>query len=146
MKPPDRVIDGVWRALEPGGRFVGELGGDGNVAAIVRALHQGLEERDIDASALNPWYFPTTREYQTQLESRGFQIENILLIPRPTPLPTDIRGWLQTFANPFSEALPSLERDTFLDEVVDRLKSTLCDESGQWFADYVRLRFAARKP
>ena len=145
MKQPDRVIDGVWRALKPGGGFVGEFGGDGNVGAIVDALHRALADRNIDANSLHPWYFPTVEEYQTRLESRGFQVNKIALIPRPTPLPTDIRGWLQTFANPFLAVLPSGEREALLDEVVTRLEPTLQDESGQWIADYVRLRFAAEK-
>ena len=146
MKQPDRVIEGVWRALKPGGRFVGEFGGDGNVGAIVDALHHALADRGIDAKLLHPWYFPTVEEYRTRLELRGFQVNKIALIPRPTPLPTDIRGWLQTFANPFLVALPSTEREAFLEEVVTRLELTLQNESGQWAADYVRLRFAASKP
>ena len=40
-----------------------------------------------------------------------------MLIPRPTPLPTGMRGWLNTFADPFCAALPSEERGAFLDEV-----------------------------
>ena len=146
IKQPDCVIDGVWRALKPGGRFVGEFGGDGNVGAIVNALDRALANRGIDAKALHPWYFPTVEEYRTRLESKGFQVHKIALIPRPTPLPTDIRGWLQTFANPFLAVLPREERETFLDEVVALLEPTLRDESGQWAADYVRLRFAASKP
>jgi trans-aconitate methyltransferase len=34
MRDPDAVIDGVWRVLKPGGRFVGECGGAGNVATV----------------------------------------------------------------------------------------------------------------
>jgi trans-aconitate methyltransferase len=145
IKQPDRVIDGVWRALKPGGRFVGEFGGYGNVAAIATALHRSLERRSIDADAIDPWYFPTVEEYQSRLEARGFSVEQILLIPRPTPLPTDIRGWLATFANPFTTALPISERDSFLEEVIASLKPVLYNKSGQWFADYVRLRFSANK-
>src|SRR5262249_23564866 len=43
MKRPDVVIAGVWRALKPGGRFVGELGGHGCVAKIKRALIEALD-------------------------------------------------------------------------------------------------------
>ena len=35
MKKPDAVIAGVWRALKPGGRFVGEMGAAGNVGTVV---------------------------------------------------------------------------------------------------------------
>src|SRR5271170_390366 len=39
----DAVIAGVYRALKPGGRFVGEMGGHGCVAAITIALIAMLE-------------------------------------------------------------------------------------------------------
>ncbi|MBM3520657.1 MAG: class I SAM-dependent methyltransferase, partial [Alphaproteobacteria bacterium] len=38
MKAADKVAEGVSRALKPGGRFVAEFGGHGNVAAIVTAM------------------------------------------------------------------------------------------------------------
>jgi trans-aconitate methyltransferase len=146
MKQPDQVIDGVWQSLKPEGRFVGEFGGYGNVSTIEAALHTALKKRGIDPDTLNPWYFPTVEAYQARLEARGFSVNKIVLIPRPTPLPTDIRGWLSTFANPFMAAIEISKRDAFLQEVVASLKPALCDVSGQWFADYVRLRFSASKP
>lgn len=92
MKQPDAVIQGVGQALKPGGRFVGEFGGQGNVSAIETALHTVLKQRGIDAEPLNPWYFPTVEDYQSRLEANGFSVNDIKLIPRPTPLPTDLRG------------------------------------------------------
>ena len=146
MRPPDAVIAGVWRALRPGGRFVGEFGGHGCVATIKRALIDALGRRGIDGNALNPWYFPTAEDYSTRLAHRGFAVRYIALIPRPTPLPTEINGWLETFAQSFMAPLPDNDRAGFIDEVREALRSELCDGAGKWFADYVRLRFAAEKP
>lgn len=69
MRQPSAVIRGVWKALIPGGRFVGELGGRGNIQTIVTTLYQALEQRGIDPSSLDPWYFPTAEEYQRRLQS-----------------------------------------------------------------------------
>jgi trans-aconitate methyltransferase len=146
MKQPDQVIEGVWQSLKPGGRFVGEFGGYGNVSTIEAALHTALKKRGIDPDTINPWYFPTVEDYQSRLEARGFRVNEIVLIPRPTALPTDIRGWLSTFANPFTAAIATSKRDAFLEEVIASLEPALCDASGWWFADYVRLRFLASKP
>jgi trans-aconitate methyltransferase len=146
MKDPDAVIQGVWNSLKPGGRFTGEFGGAGNVATIVAALYEVLKQYGIEAQPLNPWYFPTVEAYQAKLEAQGFYVNDIQLISRPTPLPTDVRGWLMTFANPFSAAIAPADRDAFLDQVVELLKPTLCDETGKWTADYVRLRFSATRP
>jgi SAM-dependent methyltransferase len=144
---PDAPIAGVFRALKSGGRFVGELGGRANVAAITVALVATLERRGIrNAPAWIPWYFPTVEDYETRLRHPGFVPRSVQLFPRPTPLPTGMRGWLDTFANPFSAALPGEERESFLDEVTSLLKPVLCDATGRWTADYTRLRFAAIKP
>jgi trans-aconitate methyltransferase len=146
MKRADDVIAGVWRALRPGGRFVAECGGHGCVATIVRALEHALAERGVDARAVNPWYFPTEQDYAERLRGRGFSVRSIKLIPRPTALPGDVIGWLETFAESFTHAIAPGLRRAFLDEVKERLLPDLCDAEGRWTADYVRLRFAADKP
>ncbi len=146
MKRADDVIAGVWRALVPGGRFVAEFGGHGCVATIKRALIDALGRRGIDGNALNPWYFPTVEDYSARLSRRGFAVRYIALIPRPTPLPTAINGWLETFAQSFIAPLADNDRAGFIDEVCEAIRPDLCDGDGKWFADYVRLRFAADKP
>lgn len=143
MTDPDAVIAGVARALKPGGRFVGEFGGAGNVARIVSALEATLNRRGFDGHAANPWYFPTPEEYQAKLERHGFTVTSIALIPRPTPLPTDMAGWLQTFAQSFLNRVPETERSQCINEIMEETAGELRDEEGRWTADYVRLRFAA---
>ncbi|MGA8541213.1 MAG: methyltransferase domain-containing protein [Terriglobales bacterium] len=144
---PDAPIAGAFRALRTGGRFVGELGGHGCVGAIRVALVATLERRGVkDASSWIPWYFPTLQDYEIRLRRAGFVPRSVELIPRPTPLPTGMRGWLRTFANPFCAALSREERSRFLDEVTALLKPVLCDADGRWTADYTRLRFVAIKP
>jgi SAM-dependent methyltransferase len=145
MKRADAVIAGVRRALVHGGRFVAELGGAGCVATIEAALLAALARRGIDGRAVHPWYFPTVEDYGARLEAAGFAIDYIALIPRPTPLPGDITGWLETFAESFTAALAPAQRPAFLDEVREALRPRLCDANGQWTADYVRLRFKASK-
>lgn len=143
---PDAAIAGAYRALRRPGRFVGEMGGHGCVAAIHLALIVGLEKRGIEnAARICPWYFPTVDDYTERLERAGFVAENVQLIPRPTPLPAGMRGWLETFANPFCAVLREDQRGDYLDEATKMLSSVLCDERGRWTADYMRLRFIARK-
>ena len=143
---PDAAIAGAFRALRRSGRFVGELGGHGCVAAINLALITALERHGVkNAAAVTPWYFPTVDDYTRRLERAGFKAESVQLIPRPTLLPTGMRGWLETFANPFCAVLPAEERSAFLDEATNMLRPVLCDEQGRWTADYMRLRFVARK-
>jgi trans-aconitate methyltransferase len=144
-KLPDAVIAGVRRALKPRGRFAGEMGGHGNVAAITVALIAVLQLRGVaNAVSTSPWYFPTVDDYRTRLERHGFEVDYIELIPRPTLLPTDMRGWLKTFGVPFIRQLPLAEHSSALEEAVGLLRPALCDDKGRWTADYMRLRFLAR--
>ena len=145
MKRPEVVIAGVWRALKPGGRFVAECGGYKCVATIETALLDALKRRGIAGKDLSPWYFPTVEDYGGRLSAGGFKIHYIALIPRPTPLPGDVTGWLETFAESFTSLLPADERPAFIDEVREAVRPALCDQDGKWTADYVRLRFAAEK-
>jgi len=142
---PDAVIAGVNRALRPGGRFVGEMGGHGNVAAIAVALLSTLERRNMaNPASLIPWYYPTVDGYRAKLEGGGFVVNYIELIPRPTPLPTGMAAWIETFCMSLIRNLPETEHANAVAEVVERLRPVLCDEKGHWTADYVRLRFAAK--
>jgi SAM-dependent methyltransferase len=143
IRTPDDVIAGVARALAPGGRFVGEFGGAGNVARIAGALEAALARRGLDPRAVNPWYFPSPEKYGERLAAHGFRVERIELIPRPTPVPTGIRGWLETFGGPFTSAVAAGEREEFVSEVERELEPALRQAEGTWIVDYVRLRFAA---
>jgi SAM-dependent methyltransferase len=143
MTRPDAVIAGVARALRPGGRFVAEFGGIGNVAAITTALRAVLMEAGIDGLAVRPWYFPSPADYGRRLEQHGFSVETIELIPRPTPLPTGMEGWLETFAEPFLRHAPAERCAALVERTIALLEPALRDADGDWRADYVRLRFRA---
>jgi SAM-dependent methyltransferase len=143
MKNADEVVRQVAQALRPGGRFVAEMGGYGCVKTLQSALIEELCARGYDGRAADPWYFPDVEEYGSRLRAAGFGVRYIALIPRPTPLPGDIRDWLATFAGCFTGVLPESEREDYLESVRRRIKPYLCDDSGNWTADYVRLRFAA---
>ncbi|MCX8230679.1 MAG: methyltransferase domain-containing protein [Alphaproteobacteria bacterium] len=143
MRDPEAVIDGVKRAMKPGGRFVAEFGGAGNVAKIIAAIDEELSERGKPGLKGHPWYFPTPDTYRALLEQRGFRVDQIGLIDRPTRLPGDVGGWLDTFADSFLRVLDPADRGAARDAIVARLHDRIRDEDGVWWADYVRLRFRA---
>ena len=143
MRPPEAVLAGIARALKPGGRFVAEMGGHNNTAAIQVAFRAVLAKRGIEALDLSPWYFPSAAAYQAKLEAAGFRVEEIATIPRPTPLVAGLGAWLDTFADDFLAPLPLDDRAIAKQEIIDLLQPILIDETGLWIADYVRLRFKA---
>ena len=144
MKRPDDVLAGVKRALRPRGRFVAEMGGRGCVRHIRTAIANSLSRRGIDPDPLNPWYFPSAEEYGEKLRRHGFTVSFLSLFDRPTELPGELTAWLETFAEPYTSALPSADRLRLCHEVEEMLRPVLLDANGKWQADYVRLRFAAK--
>lgn len=146
MRPPETVLQGVRRALKPGGRFVAEMGGHNNIAAIMVAVAAVLGRRGLNAPALSPWYFPSALAYRAKLEAAGFAVTEISLFGRPTVLDSGIDAWLDNFAEDFFAPLPAAERAAARTEIVDLLRPVLVDETGTWIADYVRLRFRAVAP
>lgn len=141
MKNAGAVAAGVRRALKPGGRFVGEMGGHMNVAAIHVAARGVLARRGVELDT--PWYYPTEDEYAALLHAHGFRVDEIRRFARPTPLPTGMSGWLAMFGGPLVGPLRESDRPDALEEIVDLLRPALCDTAGRWTADYVRLRFKA---
>ena len=128
IKNADPMIAAVYRSLRSGGRFVAECGGYGCVQKIRTALVQALERRGMDGEARVPWYFPTPGDYAARLERVGFRVDSIALIPRPTPLPGDVIGWLETFAQSFLHGLSKTAREEYLQEVRATLEPQLRDD------------------
>ena len=148
IKQPDAVINCVEKALKPGGRFVAEFGGKGNVGAIVRALLSVLSEiGPLEPEALNPWYFPSIGEYAGLLEKQGFDVGYAVLFDRPTPLEGGSAGmvnWIEMFAGGFLSALSDDVRSQVMNSVEERLRPALYRD-GNWIADYRRIRVVAIK-
>jgi SAM-dependent methyltransferase len=145
MRRPELVIAGVHRALKPRGRFVGEFGGHGNVAAIATAIRAVSALHCGDPDKVAPWFFPSVAEYSRLLEQGGFAVKVIMLVPRPTLLEIGIKGWLETFGRSFFEQFEEPERGQVFAEVIELLRPSLCDADGVWTADHIRLRFSAER-
>lgn len=141
VRDHDAMLAGVHRALKHGGRFVAEFGGHGNIAAIQVAIRSVLAHRGLETNIHR--YYATPAEYSGRLQTHGFTVQDIDLIPRPTPLPTGIRGWLETFERATIDRIPQDQRESFITEVEDLLREEVCDSHGNWTAHYVRLRFLA---
>jgi trans-aconitate methyltransferase len=148
MSPPEAVAAAVARALEPGGRFVAEMGGSGNIATIVAAIYQALAEEGISRERVrNPWYFPSIAEYASLLERADFEVRFMQLFDRPTPLddcPNGIADWLRMFGGDLLAVVPAARR-TRVQERVNELTRPRLEREGRWVADYRRLRFMAVK-
>ena len=147
IKQPEKVIAGVWKSLKPGGRFVAEFGGKGNINSIQTALERAIcQENSAFENLLNPNYFPSIAEYGSLLEKQGFELTFATLFARPTPLDGEsgMVNWLKMFRNSVLAAFSEATQAKILANVEEQLRPTLY-KNGTWFADYRRLRVVAIK-
>ncbi len=142
------AIKSIYDALKPGGRFVAEMGGKGNVAKLLEAIHLVLQNHGYHTQAeTKVWYFPSTAEYAKLLEDHGFRVTFTAHYDRKTPLQDGDQGvakWVTMFGAQFLEGIAEEEKEQILVEITKKLEPYY-NEGGQWYADYKRLRFVAIK-
>ena len=148
MLDPEAVASGVFRALVPGGRLVGEMGGEGNIAILRAGIPEELKARGYPVPAADPQWYPSIDEFSRIYSRAGFADIKAEIIPRETDLPSGVAAWVRTFRTGWMDAaqVPDREQAEVAAAVEERLASRLQRPDGTWFADYVRLRFTMRKP
>jgi len=141
-----QVISGVAHALKPGGRFVAEFGGKGNIQRLVEGFHRafsalGMREPD----GVSPWFYPSVGEYADLLERQGLEVREASLFDRPTTLEEGERGlenWIRLFRQTFLEKMGEENAQRWIREVERQCRVELF-KNGSWELDYRRLRIAA---
>ncbi len=130
------VFTGVANALRPGGRFVAEAGGPGNIASVQAVL----DELGADDSA-GTAQFAGAAETRTRLAAAGFAEIDVRVVADPVPLQPgeQIEAYLATvILGKVLRELPPGERRLFVNEVARRLPEPVID--------YVRLQISAVRP
>lgn len=148
MLEAEKVAESISEALVEGGRFVAELGGEGNISRLIWGVTEVLEkEYNIDVAARNPWYFPSVATYCLILEKYGFTVELVQHFARPTVLPDGEEGlihWLHNFSDDFFAGFSEAEKEVVFGKIKNVLKPYLFID-GIWTIDYKRLRIVATK-
>jgi trans-aconitate 2-methyltransferase len=143
MKPVP-VLASLRQVVRPGGRFVGEFGGEGNTAAILSALGQARADAGLPERAV-PWFFPSIAAYAGFLDDAGFEPRWLELVDRPTPIPHLERGlldWLHMFGDRLFGDLTAPRAAELAEATVEHARQALFRED-HWIVDYRRLRFEA---
>jgi trans-aconitate 2-methyltransferase len=120
--------------LRPGGQFVAECGGHGNIATIRAAVH------DVLGTAGSAWTFAGVADTRDRLARAGFTDIAADLVPDPARLEPgeQFRTFLRTvILGAELDRLPADRHDEFVRAVADRLDEPV--------VDYVRLQFSARR-
>src|SRR4051794_29014808 len=124
MLDPDAVATGIYSVLKPGGRFVGEMGGEGNVAILRDGIRAELRERGYPVPDDDPQWYPSAETFVRLYACAGFCQINAHLIARPTPLPAGVAGWVKTFRSGWLDVaeVPEAEKDSVAAAVEARLQ------------------------
>jgi SAM-dependent methyltransferase len=136
----EQAARAIFRALKPGGRFAGEMGGEGNIEKLREALDEELIIRGYAPPLESSNWYASPEEFAAAYEAAGFREIDARLIERPTPIEHGIAAWVTTFRKGWLDraGVPEQERIEIGAAVADRVGSNI--------ADYVRLRFIMRKP
>ena len=140
MLDRDRVAKAISRALKNGGRFAGEMGGEGNLAQLREALDAELVARGYPPPLESSNWYPSVDEFAAVYEAAGFTEIDARLIERPTPIPDGVSQWVTTFRRGW------LDRAGVPEEERAEIGEAVAESVGSPQADYVRLRFIMRKP
>jgi len=150
IQRPKEMANSIAGALKPGGRFVAEFGGAGNVSHVAAAM-EAASQTILGKTIKHPWYFPKIGEFVSLLESAGtdeveIEVTQAVLFDRPTPLQGDdgFRNWVQMFGHHWLNKIESEKQEAFLDAAEEFARPHLLKD-GVWNADYRRLRVAARR-
>jgi SAM-dependent methyltransferase len=130
----------IYRALKPGGRFAGEMGGEGNLAMLREALDEELIIRGYAPPVEASNWYASPEAFAAVYEAAGFTQIDARLIERPTPLEHGIAQWVTTFRRGW------LDRAEVPEDERTEIAAAVADRFGSDVADYVRLRFIMRKP
>lgn len=144
----EEVIAGVAWVLKPGGRFVAEFGGKGNIQSLVTAFQRAFAVLGMrPPEGVSPWFYPSVAEYAGLLEKHGLPVREASLFDRPTTLEEGERGlenWIRVFRRTFVEKMGETSTERWIREVERQCRSELFRD-GSWVLDYRRLRIAAWK-
>ena len=136
----EQAARAIYRALKPGGRFAGEMGGEGNIARLQQVVDEEMILRGYAPPVEAHNWYASPEEFAAVYEAAGFREIDARLIERPTPLSHGVAAWVTTFRKGWLDRAGVPE-----DERLDLAKS-VAERFGDGPADYVRLRFIMRKP
>ncbi len=148
IREPERVIAGVEKALKPGGRFIAEFGGKGNIQRLVDGMERACQAMGVCQAVTSAiWYYPSIAEYSGLLEIHGLEVRHAALFARPTKLEEGKKGlenWIHMFAQAFVDAVGPKRLEAWICEVERQTREDLW-KGEYWELDYRRLRIAAWK-
>ncbi len=145
------VLQGIARALRPGGRVLLSMGGKGNapeLLPVLDALMASPSWRGCFAGFCFPYTFCGIEEYEGWLPAAGLQATRLELVAKDMVHESinGLKGWLRTTWFPFTGRVAESKREEFLDELVQNyIEQVPVDDLGRTHVKMIRLEVEANK-
>jgi trans-aconitate methyltransferase len=141
----------IRKSLLVGGRVIAQMGGKGNAATILKILSTIMSSEKWvkyfnDFSI--PYTFYDAQEYRLLLESAGFAVKRIEIIPKLMAHrgKEGLSSWIRTTWLPYTRRVPEDLQADFIREIVDTYMATQgFDKNDTIRVEMVRLEFDAEK-
>ena len=147
-----KVMEGIFRSLKPGGRFIIQTGGTGNAAAAFETIREMslLDEWSIYLKdAKSPYKFHSDRDYEMLIPQAGFNPLRIELLTKDMVHDgvEGFKGFIRTTWLPFTQLIPENKREKFITDTADLyVKKYPIDGEGKVHIQMVRLEAEGIKP
>jgi trans-aconitate methyltransferase len=146
------AVQGIARALRPGGRFIAQMGGQGTFAEVIVAFEHMAHTprwREMVRSGAMPYRFHNPTTYESWLQESGLAIKECRFLTKDMVHEdrTAFIGWLRTAWHPYTASIPVELRDDFLQDVAAHyVAGHTPDGQGGIHCGAVRLQVQAQKP
>ena len=145
------ILDGIYKSLLPAGRILLQMGGRGNAAAIISVLNDVKNSARWDPYFSDfefPYGFHDAGDYKIWLKQVGFHSVRAELIPKDMihAGPVELIGWIRTTWLPYTQRIPEIQREEFIEELVDKyIQKSSPVENGKIHVQMIRLEVEATK-
>ena len=139
------------RGLTTGGRFLLQMGGQGNVVDLIAVLDEMIARAprgEYFADFSFPYGFYGPEEYTGWLAQGGLVAERLELIPKDMvhKNAAALVGWVRTTWLPYTQRVPEARRESFVEELIESyLAAHPPDSEGRTHVRMVRLEVEGHK-
>lgn len=142
------VMDGIARALRPGGRAMLSMGGRGNAQPVRDTLSEVISRPNWSEYFQDftfPYSFLGPNDYAPMLQNAGLSADRIELVDKDmVHTPDDFEGWFRTTWIPYIQRVPEPNRPQFIAEAMEQYRTVNpIQDDGLVHTPMVRLEVAA---
>lgn len=145
------VVDGLYRSLKPNGKILLQMGGKGNAATILQIIEELQTSDEWEKYFTNfefPYGFLSVEEYEMLLNTSGFSINRVELIPKDMVHDgiIGLEGWIRTTWLPYTKQIPEEKTAQFISSISAKyIKRIPIDSNGKVHVSMIRIEVDAIK-